>query len=352
MDTREDGEIEYWKLNKALYGLKQAGHEWFKTLEQILAMAGLHQLIGDEGTYTNKDYTLILGTHVDDLVGIAPNEAILNQLEEKAEEHIELEKRGKPANLLGMELQWNAQGTRVIMTQQSLIESMAAKYLSNISSTKHSLPLNPALYAASEVDFKEPTLYQAIIGGLLYISRMTRPEIAIHVNLLGRRASKPSEENYKAAIMLLQYLQSSKSIGIKLEKPINLQMTIYADASYGGEEARSQTGVLSTLGNQPIGWYSRRQDVVSLSITEAEYIATCEAAKDAAWAKQFLEEIGITLKPSLKTDSEGSFNLAQTSRCLRRTRHIEHRYHYIRQQVQKDNLSIATIPGKTTLRTF
>jgi len=80
-DIKKQGKIEYWKLNKALYRLKQAGHEWFKTLEQILATARLHQHIGDKGTYTN------LGTHVGDIVGIAPNEA---------ERYIELEKRGRP----------------------------------------------------------------------------------------------------------------------------------------------------------------------------------------------------------------------------------------------------------------
>jgi len=56
----EDSGTEYWKLNKALYGLKQAGHECFKTLEQILALAGLHQCIEDEGTYTNAERSIIL----------------------------------------------------------------------------------------------------------------------------------------------------------------------------------------------------------------------------------------------------------------------------------------------------
>jgi len=47
------------------------------------------------------------------------------------------------------------------------------------------------------------------------------------------------------------------------------------------------------LGEQPIGWYSRRQDVVALSITEAEYIADCEGAKDSSWTSQFLAELKV-----------------------------------------------------------
>jgi len=84
------------------------------------------------------------------------------------------------------------------------------------------------------------------------------------------------------------------------------------------------------LGNQPIGWNSQRQDVVALSITEAEYIADCEAAKDLSWASQFLKELDIEMStPTLTTDSEGAYHLSKTSKFLRRSRHIEHRYYYI-----------------------
>jgi len=189
----------------------------------------------------------------------------------------------------------------------------------------HSLPINPELYEENNDSFENIKKYQAITSGLLYIARMTRPDISIHVNILCRRTSKPSIANYRAALGILQYLLTTKQLGITLHQPTYLSFTIYADASYGGEGARFQTGVFITLGDQPIGWYSRRQDIVSLSITDAEYIAACEGAKDAAWARQFLNEIGTTLIPTLKTDSEGSYNLAQTARCLRRTRRIEHR---------------------------
>ena len=122
---------------------------------------------------------------------------------------------------------------------------------------------------------------------------------------------------------------------------------MYADAPYRREGARSQTGALLTLGNQPIRWYSRRQDIVSLSITEAEYIMDCEGAKDAAWIRQFLQQLHITTPaPVLKTDNKGAYNLAQTSKFLWRSHHIEHRYHYLRQQCQRGLLTIKTIPRK------
>jgi len=96
-DINEDGETEYWKLNKALYGLKQAGHEWFKTLSQILSTFGMHQCISDEGTYTNitiqpTKAPIIISTHVDDLIGIAPTEKDLDNAEKAIEQRVELDK--------------------------------------------------------------------------------------------------------------------------------------------------------------------------------------------------------------------------------------------------------------------
>jgi hypothetical protein len=145
---------------------------------------------------------------------------------------------------------------------------------------------------------------------------MTRTEISIQVNLLGRCSSSPAVNNMKAALALLRYLYWTRHEGLVLQKPISLGLVVYADASYGGEQAKSQTGVLITLGNNLVGWYSRGQDVVSLSITEAEYIANCEGAKDAAWAEQFLKELRISITPTLRTDSEGAYSLSKTSKFL------------------------------------
>ena len=350
-DINKEGQVEYWKLNKALYGLKQAGHEWYKTLEKILQAAGIIQCIGDEGTYASTNGEFLIGTHVDDLLGIASSEKELGRVEQFIVKHVELEKRGQPTQMLRMELTWGQES--VTLTQKLLIESMMKTHLpSDVpgkSGKKTSLPLDPELFKKSESTeerIENPKEYQAIIGGLLFVNRMTRAEISIQVNLLGRRSSSPSAQNLKAAMDTLRYLWSTRFDGIILRKPRDLKLTAYAATSYGGPKARSQTGVLLTLGEQPIGWYSRRQDIVALSITEAEYIADCEGAKDLAWGQQLLSEFHINCQPRLTTDSEGAYDLAKTAKFQRRSRHIEHRFHYLRKAVRWGSIEMTTIPGK------
>ena len=150
---------------------------------------------------------------------------------------------------------------------------------------RHSIPLNLQMYEApKENEILPPDQqrkYQSLVGSLLYVSRMTRPDISVHVNLLGRRTAKPGIINLQTAMHLAQYLASTKEEGLILKSdPQEVKIFAYADASYEGEGSRSQSGSLVTLFGIPVIWGSRRQDVASMSITEAEYIACSETAKD------------------------------------------------------------------------
>jgi len=101
-DINEKGNIEYWLLHKALYGLKQSGHEWYKMLLEILEEASYNQCIGDEGSFVStnsrKDCKSVIGTHVDDMLGIGPR-SILDNIEIGIEETVEVVKRGRPAKM-------------------------------------------------------------------------------------------------------------------------------------------------------------------------------------------------------------------------------------------------------------
>ena len=166
--------------------------------------------------------------------------------------------------------------------------------------------------------------------------------------MLGRRTAKPSHENLATAKQLCQYIASTKTEGLTLIKGGEKKIKVYVDASYGGEGARAQTGTIVLFHNSPILWNSRRQEVVSVSITEAEYIACAEAAKDARWIGQFLEEILPTRKfqPTIYTDNEAVLKLTKTQTFHRRTRHISHRFHFIRELVDNMHIKVQGIPGK------
>jgi transposase InsO family protein len=360
-DIDESGKSQHWKLHKALYGLKQSGHEWYTMLGQIMAKSNLQRCIADEGifipkatTFSNDEKNLVIGTWVDDLIAIAPSNRILDEIELSIEKHVELEKRGKPEKVLGMEVNW-VSDCEIILTQTGLIENLAAAH--GIHGVKHSLPIDPTYYEPDVSNPANPKTFQGIVGSLLYIARTTRPEISIHVNLLGRRTTIPSMTNLQTAKDICRYLLTTKCEGLRIN-PIQdsrsgVPIEVFVDASYGGEEARSQTGVLAMVAKQPVTWYSRRQDTVSLSITEAEYIACSEGAKDVSWMRQLLNELPPTRTTSvpstLYTDNEAACKLTKNHMYHRRTRHIDHKYHYIRQEARSGNLVIKSVAGNNQL---
>ena len=175
------------------------------------------------------------------------------------------------------------------------------------------------------------------------------------MNLLERRTADPSLVNLMAAHQACQYLLTTKQEG-ELYKPLEKEskdktsVAVYADASYSGEGLRSQTEVLVQMNGHPIIWYSRRQDTVSLSITEAEYIAAYEGAKDASWVQQLIEELTKTRPtPVLYTENEAADKLSKNQAYHCRTRHIQHRWHYLRQQVTAGDLTVRGIPSNQEL---
>ena len=155
------------------------------------------------------------------------------------------------------------------------------------------------------------------------------------------------------AIRVLQYLNSTKNEGIQLggikEPQSPATVTAYADASYGGEKAVSQNGNLLTLIETPIIWRSRKQNTTAQSITEAEYIACSESAKDIRWIQQLLAEFQpslMTIPAVLLTDNEAAMKLIKTQTFHDRSRHIEHKFHYIRELVDRGLIKVQGIPGK------
>ena len=319
-----------------------------------MVKSGLRQCIGDPGVFTR---TITIATHMDDMAGFATTAEALDKIEVSMEKHVELEKLGTPTKLLGMELTWGLNRECVKLTQNSAIGNLTKEFEIITKIPTKSLPLNANDYAKLQEE-TTPELqkkYQSLVGSLLYIARHTRPEITLHTNLLGRRTSNATPSNLKVGIQVLRYLASSSESGIVIGLPEKREQILerniiirgYADASYGGEKARSQSGSLVLLNGQTVIWTSQRQDTTAQSITEAEYIACFETAKDIRWMHQFLEEVSVPISTlMLYTDNEAAIKMTKSQVFDRRTRHIEYRRHYIRELVDRKLIIVKGIRGR------
>lgn len=129
----------------------------------------------------------------------------------------------------------------------------------------------------------------------------------------------------------------------------------YVDSDWAGcyDTRRSTTGWTFTLAGSPIAWASKRQKSVAMSTCEAEYIAAAEAAKEAIWLRNLLTELNVpsvSLGPiKLMIDNNAAMKLTKNPEFYARTKHIELRHHFLREQVLEGNIDIVRVDTKDNL---
>ena len=146
--------------------------------------------------------------------------------------------------------------------------------------------------AGVEVD---PTLYRSMIGSLLYLTA-GRPDIAFSVGVCARFQAAPKESHLTAVKWIIRYINGTSDYGIWYSRDSNECLAGYYDADWAGciDDRKSTSGGCFYLGNNLVSWMSKKQNSVSLSTTEAEYIAAASCCAQLWWMKKLLHDYGIT----------------------------------------------------------
>ncbi|KAG5232745.1 Retrovirus-related polyprotein from transposon [Salix suchowensis] len=137
------------------------------------------------------------------------------------------------------------------------------------------------------------TLYKQIVGSLMYLTA-TRPDTMFVVSLISRFMECPTEEHLAAAKRVLRYLKGTINLGIFYRKGGHAELEGYSDSDYAGDldDRKSTSGYLFMLRSGSVCWSSKKQPVVSLSTTEAEFIAAASCACQATWLRRIMKELG------------------------------------------------------------
>nr|KYP41412.1 Copia protein [Cajanus cajan] len=185
-----------------------------------------------------------------------------------------------------------------------------------------------------------------MVGSLRYVCN-TRPAIAYGVGLMSRYMETPKQSHLLAVKRLLKYAKGTIGYGLifpnKFSSP-NHSMVGYFDADWCGDKVdrKSTTCYVFMLGDAPISWCSRKQSVVALSSCEAEYIAASMGACQALCLETLLEELktGTEEGMLLMVDNKSTINLAKNPVAHGRSKHIETRFHFLRDQISKRKLKL------------
>ncbi len=182
---------------------------------------------------------------------------------------------------------------------------------------------------------------------------MTRPDILFAVGQAARFIEDHDPSHHQAVRRIISYLRGTRTHGLSFGGSPTTIAVGYTDADWAGclESRRSTTGSIFLSNGGPVAWCSKRQSCVAQSTVEAEYIAASETAKEAVWIQRILPE--LKLSPggpiSIFCDNQGTIQLTRNPEQRQRTKHIDIRYHYIREQQEEGSIKIGYIQSENQL---
>lgn len=149
----------------------------------------------------------------------------------------------------------------------------------------------------------------------------------------------------------MRYLQSTQSKKLCYSGEYeDGDLHAYSDADWASDldKRRSCTGFVINMSGAAINWKSHRQDIVAVSLTEAEYIALSSTVKDVLWVQQILNEVR---KKNIECttiygDNSSALKIANCEAFRERTKHIDVRHHHIRQQILDGKIQLAHVSSE------
>ena len=344
------------KLNKSLYGLKQSSRNWYKEIDSWLKQYGMLPSTADPCVYTriHGNQVLIIILYVDDLIIAGNNKKQINNFKTSISSKFKMKDLGTLKWILGMEVQRDRAKRIISINQTAYIDQVLQRFgMSNCKPV--TTPAEGTIKRLSKADGgKTDKEYMALVGSLLYAAMITRPDIGYAVQALSRHLQSTGPEHVTAAKRVLRYLKGTRTLGIVYspDQEQDLCYVGYSDADWGGDPdtRRSTSAYLFMASGGAISWSSRLQQTVALSSTEAEYMALCEAVKEAIHIRKLFQDLGCNKGPSIiYEDNQGSIALSENPVHHKRTKHIDIKYHFVREKVDNKEVILKYIPTEHQL---
>jgi hypothetical protein len=364
-----------WEVVKGIYGIKQAGRVWNKTLNEAMLSWGFTRLPCEWCVYFREDERgiVLVAIHVDDFLCVGSSTDAIRSFKEQIKTKFSISESDVDL-CLGIKISRNFESRTIAISQPALIDHIISQFnqsdadSSPIPMSPDILPLlrrpNPSEKLSTEDSIALAKLpYRSLIGSLMYLSIGSRPDIAFSVSKLSQFLDCYRKVHWDAAIRVVRYLKGTR--GFQLHLGGGSSLVGHSDSSWADDcdTRRSQMGYCFSLGAGVISWSSRRQPIVTQSSTEAEYIAASEASREAIWLRSLLAHLNRPISPvpingkcdfdadatSIYCDNNGAITLAFDQAFHSRAKHIDVRYHYVREQVEAESITLNRIPSQNNV---
>ncbi|GJS47889.1 retrovirus-related pol polyprotein from transposon TNT 1-94 [Tanacetum coccineum] len=281
-----------YKLKKALYGLKQVPKAWYDRLKAFLIKHEYKMGMVDNTLFTKKKSLnlIIVQLYFNDIIFVSTCQDMCDEFAKIMHDEFEMSMMGELNFFLGLQIKQMEDG--IFFNQSRYIKEMLKKF--------------------------------------------------------GLEDSKPMKTPMSFDTKLTKDEECTTHLGLWYPKGTDIETVVYADSDHAGDyvDRKSTSGICTFVGCCLTSWFSKKQTALAISTTEAEYVSAEKACQQALWMKQALIDYDIRLDDvPIMCDNKGAIDLSKNPVQHSRTKHIEIRHHFLRDNVQKGHISIEKVPS-------
>ncbi|GJU56483.1 retrotransposon protein, putative, ty1-copia subclass [Tanacetum coccineum] len=269
---------------------------------------------------------------------------------------------GDATYILGIKIYRDRSKRLIGLSQDTYLDKILKRFKMK-NSKKENLPLHHGIKISNdlcpktdeELDKMSRVPYVSDIGSIMYAMTCTRPDVSFALSMVSRHQQNPGEGHWTAIKNILKYLRNTKGRFLVYGGEKELRVTGYCNAGWqtDKDDSRSQSGWVFLLNGGAVTWKSSKQDTVADSTCESEYIAACEASKEAIWMKNFIGDLRVvpTVQDPIEIfcDNESAVALTKEPKDHGKSKHIERKYHFVRSKVEEGHVIVKDIRSEDNL---
>nr|GEU78779.1 retrovirus-related Pol polyprotein from transposon TNT 1-94 [Tanacetum cinerariifolium] len=332
-----DNPNHMYRLKKALYGLKQATRAWYDLLSSFLLSQGFSKGTVDPTLFISRKgkYILLVQIYVDDIIFASTTTELCDKFSEIMCSKFKMSMMGKISFFLRLQISQSPRGIFLSQSKYTL-ESIKKYEMESCNPMDTPMVKKSKLYEDKQGKAVDPTHYHGMVDTLMYLTS-SRPDLVYAVCMCARYQDRPIEKHLHVVKRIFRYLRGTVNRGLWYSKNSAISLTAFADADHAGcqDTRRSTSGSMKLLGDRLVSWSSKRQKSVAISSMEAEYIALSGCCAQVLWMRSQLSDYGLGFnKIPMYYDNKSTIALCCNNVQRSRSKHIDIRYHFIKEQVE------------------
>jgi transposase InsO family protein len=347
------------RLQRSLYGLKQSARCWNLELHKYLISNGYTQCTADPCVYVKRDGEsfLWLSLYVDDLILACNDTDMLCREKKLLGSGFEMTDQGEIGFILGVLVERDRTKRVMTLSQHAYLQEVLERYgMSDCKQTTTPCDLSATLTKLRiDEEVCRHVQYQSVVGSLLYAALATRPDLAHAVGVLARHVAAPGERHWTAAKRVLRYVRGTVGAKLTFSAELGEQLIGYSDADWAGDHdsRKSTAGYVFLLGGA-VSWRSKLEPIVAQSSMEAAYIALNWACQERVWLVRLLQDFKMEEFDGniVFEDNQGAIAFSRNPSNRPGSKHIEVKWHWIRELVADKKVEIKYCPTAEQLADF